>query len=191
VVPIVCGPCELRVWRMEDIGSLVHFANNRRVWETLRDRFPHPYTSADGRRWLESCVTVDPPTTLAISVDGLAMGGIGVQRGADVHRHTAELGYWLGEPYWGRGIATAAVTHFVPWVMSAHAIERVFANVFETNPASMRVLEKCGFEREGLLRRHILKDGRYLDQVVYARLRTSDDGAGAAGPQAARPAHGA
>jgi RimJ/RimL family protein N-acetyltransferase len=158
----------------------VRFANNRRVWQTVRDRFPHPYTVSDGRQWLKACAGVHPPQAMAIVVDGVAVGGIALQRGTDVHRHTAELGYWLGEPYWGRGVTTAAVAHFVPWAMRTVPLERIFASVFASNPASMRVLEKCGFTREGVLRRHILKEGRYLDQIVYAVLQSEvqppDDG---------------
>jgi RimJ/RimL family protein N-acetyltransferase len=164
---IECGPCALRPWRIEDLDSLVRNADDREVWVTLRDRFPHPYTIEAGRAWLAAASVEDPPTALAVAVDGEAVGGIGVVPGADVNRHTAEIGYWLGREWWGRGVATAAVTHFVPWVAQTFGFSRLFAEVFETNPASMRVLEKCGFRREGILRGHAFKDGRYLDQVVY------------------------
>ena len=164
---IDCGVCILRPWRATDLEPLVRHANNRNVWVTLRDRFPYPYTEDAGREWLAAAAAQDPPGALAITVAGEALGGIGIIPGADVNRHTGELGYWLGESHWGRGIATAAVSHFVPWAARTFGLVRVFADVFETNPASMRVLEKCGFTREGVLRKHALKDGRYLDQIVY------------------------
>lgn len=167
MLSIECGPCSLRPWHVNDLDSLVRNADDREVWLTLRDRFPHPYTIDAGRAWLAAASVEDPPTTLAIDVGGEAVGGIGLVPGADVNRHTAELGYWLGRAWWNRGIATAAVSHFVPWAAETFGFVRLFAEVFETNPASMRVLEKCGFQREGLLRSHAHKDGRYLDQVVY------------------------
>lgn len=164
---IDCGVCVLRRWHADDLEALVRHANNRNVWVTLRDRFPYPYTEEAGRAWLASSASQDPPTALAIVVDGEAAGGLGIIPGSDVNRHTGEIGYWLGEAYWGRGIATAAVSHFVPWAARTFGLVRVFADVFETNPASMRVLEKCGFAREGVLRKHACKDGRYLDQIIY------------------------
>ena len=164
---INCGPCVLRPWHVDDLDSLVRHADDRAVWLTLRDRFPHPYTIDAGRAWLAAASAEDQPTALAIDVGGAAVGGIGVVPGADVNRHAAEIGYWLGRAWWGRGLATASVGHFVPWVAQTFGFARLFAQVFETNPASMRVLEKCGFQREGVLRSHALKDGRYLDEVVY------------------------
>jgi ribosomal-protein-alanine N-acetyltransferase len=110
-------------------------------------------------------------TSYAIEVDGEAVGGIGLAIGADVHRLGAEIGYWLGEAVWGRGIATAVVRTLTPWAFATFGLERIFAGVFSSNPASMRVLEKCGYVREGVLRRAVIKDGRMLDQVLYAVTR--------------------
>ena len=169
-VRLDCGVCVLRPWRSDDLAALVHQANNRHVWLTLRDRFPHPYTIDAGRAWLDAAGATNPPTALAIEADGVVAGGIGVVPGVDVHRHTGEIGYWLGQGFWGRGIATAAVAAFVPWVGDVHALTRVFADVFANNPASARVLEKCGFTLEGRMPRHIYKAGEYLDQLVYGRL---------------------
>jgi RimJ/RimL family protein N-acetyltransferase len=164
---IACGLCVLRPWHVNDLESLVRHADDREVWLMLRDRFPHPYTIEAGRAWLAAASVEDPPTALAIDVGGEAVGGIGVIAGADVNRHAGEIGYWLGRAWWGRGLATASVTHFVPWVARTFGFARLFAQAFETNLASMRVLEKCGFQREGILRSHAQKDGRYLDEVVY------------------------
>ncbi len=133
----------------------------------LRDRFPHPYTVEAGRAWLEMASIQDPPTALAIDVDGQAAGGIGVVPGEDVHRYTGTIGYWLGRVYWGRGLATAAVGHFVPWAANTFGFRRFAAEVFEGNGASMRVLEKCGFVREGVRRTHVYKDGQFVDEVIY------------------------
>ena len=173
MISIDCGLCILRPWRARDLESLVRHANNRNVWLTVRDRFPHPYTRDAGREWLESVLAEDPPTTLAIEVAGEAVGGVGLLPGKDVNAHTGELGYWLGEAYWGRGIMTAAVRGFVPWAAATFNLRRFFAEIFESNPASMRVLEKCGFIREGVLRQHARKEGRYLDEVVYGLLLDS------------------
>jgi ribosomal-protein-alanine N-acetyltransferase len=169
-LPIDCGLCGLRPWQASDVASLVREANNRNVWLGLRDQFPHPYTPAAARGWIASTLTERPPPMLAIAVGGEAVGGIGVVAGRDVNRHTGEIGYWLGESYWGRGIATAAVRGFVPYAASAFGLRRLHAKIFANNPASCRVLEKCGFVREGVLREHALKDGRYLDEIVYGLL---------------------
>src|ERR1051326_859026 len=96
--------CTIRPWRKSDLDSLVRYANNRKVWRNLRDRFPHPYTRKDGIWWLEHAAARDPQTNFAIELDGEAIGGVGFEIGEDVHSRTAEIGYWLGEPFWGRGI---------------------------------------------------------------------------------------
>ncbi len=165
--PIACGPCVLRPWRVTDLESLVRHADDKEVSRTLRDRFPYPYTAAAGRAWLAAASIERPPTTLAIDVAGEAVGGIGVVAGSDVNRHAGEIGYWLGRAWWGRGLATASVREFVPWAIGTFGFVRLFADVFETNASSARVLEKCGFLREGVLRAHARKDGRLLDVWVY------------------------
>jgi ribosomal-protein-alanine N-acetyltransferase len=162
-----CGVCSVRVWRPDDVDSLVVHANSRNVWLGVRDRFPHPYTHEVGVAWLARLAGEAPPTALAIDVDGEAVGGIGLVLGEDVNSHTGELGYWLGERYWGLGIATASVRVFGPWACKTFDLERLVAHVFSNNLPSVRVLEKCGFEREGVLRRHAKKDGVYLDEIVF------------------------
>jgi len=167
-MPVIeCGLCVLRAWRPRDLDSLVRHANNPNVAATLRDRFPFPYTRTAGRLWLKAALALRPATALAIAVDGEGVGGVGIEIGQDVNRHTAELGYWLGEACWNRGIATAAVQGFIPWAAQTFGLQRMTAKVFENNPASARVLEKCGFEREGILRKNALKDGKLLDEWVY------------------------
>ena len=168
---LVTPSCVIRDWDPGDQASLVLHANNRSVWRNLRDRFPHPYTPADAEWWLARNATMKPWTHWAIEVEGQAVGSIGFDAGEDVCAGTGEFGYWLGEPYWGRGIMSAAVGAVVSHVFSYHGIERLQASVFEWNPASMRVLEKCGFAREGVLRRAVFKDGCRIDAVLYARVR--------------------
>jgi [ribosomal protein S5]-alanine N-acetyltransferase len=163
------GPVSLRPFRPGDEADLVSAADHREVWINLRDRFPHPYTPADARAWIEHTAGA-APTDWAIALEDRVVGGIGVVPGVDVHRHTGEVGYWLGPEVWGKGLATAALSTFAPWAAAHFGFVRLFAMVKVWNPASMRVLEKCGFEREGLARRVAFKDGRHVDGALYARL---------------------
>jgi [ribosomal protein S5]-alanine N-acetyltransferase len=163
-----CGPCLIRSFRASDLEALVRHANSRAVWLQLRDRFPHPYTTADGLAWLRYVSEAKPETNFAIEADGEAVGGIGLVLGTDVERYSAEIGYWLGERVWGRGLATAAVRALTPWAFAAFGLGRIFALPFAGNRASRRVLEKAGFALEGMLRRSAVKDGRVHDQALYA-----------------------
>ena len=165
-----CGKCVVRDWTRADKPSLVRFANNRNVWRNLKDRFPHPYTEQDAEAWFAFLEGMAAPTAWAIEVEGQAVGGLGVDPGKGMHAKTGNFGYWLGEPYWGRGIMTAAVGQTAPYVLERFGLVRLESPVFEWNPASMRVLEKCGFQREGVLRRSLVKDGELIDQVLYARV---------------------
>jgi [ribosomal protein S5]-alanine N-acetyltransferase len=167
---IGCGICKVRSWRLQDIESLVRHANNHRVWRNLRDRFPHPYTRADAERWVGFAVAADPEVDFAIEFNGELVGGIGLTLGAGEDRHSAELGYWLGEEAWGKGVATAAVRCFAAFAGSTFGLWRIFAVPFSDNAASVRVLEKAGFEREGFMRCSAVKEGRIKDQYLYALL---------------------
>ena len=161
----------LRPWRLEDAPALARHANNHNVSRNLRDVFPFPYTEDDARIFLARTVPQTPPTNLAIEVDGEAAGGIGLHLQQDVHRRTAEIGYWLSETHWGRGIMTEAVVAMTNYGFEQFDLLRVEAVVFARNPASMRVLEKSGFEREGWLRQSVTKDGETMDAALYALLR--------------------
>lgn len=161
----------IRPWRRGDEPSLVRYANNPRVAANLRDAFPHPYTPADARAWIGRAGREDPQTSFALAAGEEAIGGIGLILGSDVFRRSAELGYWLGEPFWGRGITTRAVAAFTAWAFARFELVRIAAGVFESNPASSRVLEKAGFNLEGRLARAVEKGGRILDLLVYARTR--------------------
>lgn len=152
------------------------------VWQNLRDSFPHPYTMEDATSWVRHASAQDPESSFAIDVDGHAIGGIGLMLHTDVERCSAEIGYWIGESFWGRGIASAAIRAVTSYAFNVLSLERVFAVPFAPNLASIRALEKAGFVREGVMRRSVIKDGRILDQVLYAAIRTD--------PVWARGAHG-
>src|SRR5262249_3749477 len=163
--------CTIRPWRQDDAESLARRANNRKVWIALRDLFPHPYTIEDAHTFLKSVVNSEPITLFCVEVNRNAVGEIGIRFGADVHRHTAELGYWLGEEFWGRGIMTEAVAAFTDFCFENFQLRRIYAEPFANNRASARVLEKAGFAFEGRLKHNVLKDGNLLDSLLYARTK--------------------
>lgn len=163
--------CTLRLWHEGDEESLAVHANNRNVWINLEDRFPHPYTPEDAREWVRRAHEDPNQLNLAIVVEGKAVGGIGLVFLQDVHRHTAEIGYWLGEAYWGRGISTEAVKAVTEYIVSRFYVYRIQARVFEWNKASCRVLEKAGYHLEGRLRKHVTKDGKVADEYIFAFTR--------------------
>jgi [ribosomal protein S5]-alanine N-acetyltransferase len=165
---VVLKACEIRSWRSSDLESLVAHANNRDIWLNLRDRFPHPYTARDGHAFLKHMRDQRPETAFAIAVNGEAAGSIAFQLGGDVERVSAEIGYWLGQPFWGRGIATEALVALTEYAIATHGLTRVFAVPFASNTRSCRVLEKAGYVLEGRLRRSAIKDGVITDQLQYA-----------------------
>ena len=160
----------VRDWRMKDASSLAKYADNLKVWLNLRDGFPHPYHHSDAVAFLTRVAGQRPRTFFAIASPDEAIGGIGLSIGEDVHRFTAEMGYWLAEPFWNRGIMTEAIRKLTDEAFSRFGLNRIFAEPYATNPASARVLEKAGFEREGLLRANVVKDGRILDQWLFSRI---------------------
>lgn len=164
----------LRPWRQGDEPALVRYANNRKVWINLTDRFPHPYTPEAARDWVSSQVAeaADPATSFAIEVEGVAVGGIGFNRGSDLGVRTGQIGYWLGEPFWGRGIATEALRLASDHAFREFDFVRLEAHVLEWNPASARVLEKAGYALESRQRQAATKDGQILDLLIYTRLRS-------------------
>lgn len=163
-----CGPCVVRDWTLRDTPSLVRHANNRSVWLNLSHVFPHPYTESDAEAWIAFQSNLPEPTGWAIEVDGEAVGGIGITPRDGIFQKSAEFGYWLGEAYWGRGITSAAARMVAPWALEHFRLIRLESWVFAHNIASARVLEKCGFVREGLLRRSAIKDGQIRDRIAYA-----------------------
>jgi ribosomal-protein-alanine N-acetyltransferase len=165
---LTCGKCKVRSWHPEDVESIVRHANNRKVWLHLRDRFPYPYTKTDARNWIQISLSTQPETNFAIDVSGEAIGGISFDVQTDVERYSAEVGYWLGEEYWGQGIMTSVLKVTTPYAIETYQLNRIYAVPFTHNIASMRVLEKAGYTRECMMRRSAFKDGRFVDEALYA-----------------------
>jgi ribosomal-protein-alanine N-acetyltransferase len=163
--------CTVRLWVESDADSLARHANNRAVSMQLRDRFPYPYGLEQARTFLGWITTQPAPTVWAIEVDGEAAGGIGIELRTDVERVSAEIGYWLGESVWGRGIATEALKAVTAEVFQRFDLTRVFAVPFADHAASIRVLEKAGYVREGHMRQSAIKNGVIRDQALYATYR--------------------
>ncbi len=161
----------VRSFSPDDADSIAKYADNYYVWINLRDLFPHPYSLQDAKNWLKVVRQQDPEQTWAIASSEEVIGGIGVHPQQDVNRQSAELGYWLGEPFWGKGIATAAVKAIVGHAFTHSDFNRIFAGVFAYNAASARVLEKAGFTREGVMRQAVVKNGKTVDQFLYSILR--------------------
>lgn len=159
--------CTLRALELRDAESLARHANDREIWLNLRDLFPHPYTVTNAEWFIEHVEGEDPPLGFGIDVNGAIVGNISLKPGTDVERVSAEIGYWIGRDFWGRGIATDAVIGMTRYAFERLKFRRVFAVPFARNPASCRVLEKAGYVREGVMRHSALKDGRLLDQQLY------------------------
>ena len=167
------GEYIIRNWRMEDAPSIAEYANNRKIWLNLRDAFPHPYGLQDAESFISGSIESNPKTVFAIATQSKAIGSIGLLLGKDVHRFTAEMGYWLAEPFWGKGIMTQAVKRLTAYGIHDLRLHRIFAEPYTTNPASARVLEKAGFTREGILRANVFKDGKMLDQFLFSFVATA------------------
>lgn len=163
--------CTLREWRQGDEASLVRHANNRKIWDNVRDAFPNPYTDEAAREWIEHGSRKPGTLSLAIVMDGVAVGGIGLIFGEDIYAKTAEMGFWLGEEFWNRGIMTEAVKGLTDYAFANYPFASIFAGVFEWNRASARVLEKAGYAFEARLRKHITKNGITVDELIYAVVR--------------------
>lgn len=157
---------KLRHWKISDLESLVKYADNWNVAKNLTDKFPHPYTHEDGLKYLGFASKAE--NIFAIEIDGEAAGSIGFFLQDDVHAKNAEIGYWLAEPFWGRGIVTKAIKQTVDYTFKNHNIERIFARPFGTNFASQKVLEKAGFTLEAKFEKTICKNGEFLDELFYA-----------------------
>ena len=161
--------CTIRPWRLDDAESVARHANSRKIWLAVRDVFPHPYTIQDAHEFLHRATNEQPEMKFCIDIEGAAVGGIGVHPGQDVYRHTATLGYWLGEQFWGHGIMTEAVSAVTNFCFRKFPLRRISAEVFANNPASARVLEKAGFQLEARLKNNVFNDGQVLDSLLYAR----------------------
>jgi len=168
--------CRLRPYRADDLGALVAIADDREVTRWMTAGFPHPYTRADGERWLAIAMLDDPPNHFAIEADGAFAGAIGILPQRGEHEGSAIFGYWLGRRYWGRGIATDAARTMADHAFRSRGLRRLEASVFGPNAASARVLEKAGFTLEGRMRESYLeRDGTPTDALIYARLATDPE----------------
>lgn len=171
-IPRIC----LRPLEKRDIPALIQHADNPHIAGNLRDRFPSPYTEKDALAYIEKQQTEGVTQNLAITKEDKLIGIMGYIPQADVYRLTAEIGYWVSEDFWNKGITTAAIKVFVPWVFGQSDLVRLYANVFDFNPASKRVLEKVGFNFEGISRNAVVKGDVIYDEYRYAILKTNVDG---------------
>lgn len=165
--------CVIREWRMEDASKLAEMLNNKNILNNLRDGLPYPYTTKDAEDYISAMRSADKTKTFAfaITVNDEAIGSIGVFRCDNIHSRTAEMGYYIGEPYWGKGFGTSAVQQACNYIFANTDIMRIFAEPFAYNTASCRILEKSGFICEGTLRHNAVKNGNILDMKMYARIR--------------------
>lgn len=165
--------CKIRKWNLSDAKDLAAALSNKKILDNLRDGLPYPYTEQDGADYISAMLAADENETFAfaITVDDKAVGSIGVFRQENIHRQTAELGYYVAEEYWGKGIMTEAVKQICAYVFDNSDIIRIYAEPFAYNVASCRVLEKAGFQYEGTLRSNAVKNEKVIDMKMYALLK--------------------
>ena len=164
---------KIRKWNMNDAAELAAASNNKKVQDNLRDGIPYPYTAADAEEYISSVLNAekDSQYSWAITADNKVIGSIGVFRKGNIHRYAAEMGYYIAQPWWGKGIGTTAVKEACGYVFKNTDIMRIFAEPFAYNTASCRVLEKAGFEFEGTLRKNAVKNGKVLDMKMYSLIK--------------------
>lgn len=170
-VPMKKCSFRLRTWQESDVSSLAQYLNNRKIWDNCRDHLPYPYTEEDAQSFIEYAMSQQESCEYCIEINGEAVGNIGFMRGTDVERYNAETGYWLAEPFWNQGIASEALREALRRYWTATDVVRVFANVYESNIASMRVLEKVGFRKAGILRKACFKNSRFVDVHSFELLK--------------------
>ena len=159
----------LRPWKIDDAATLTAYFNNVNIWNNLRDYIPHPYTDDDAVKFINSQAELLPTQNFAILDEQEIVGGIGLVLQEDVYKMNVELGYWVAEQFWGKGVATIAVGLFTQYVFETFAINRIVAEVFDYNRASMRVLEKNGYYLESVRRKGILKNDFLTDDFVWVK----------------------
>ena len=161
----------IRNFKMSDKTSITKHANNRKIWRNVRNAFPHPYTETNAEQWISSMLEEKIKTKFAIVVEGKAIGGIGVEKKGDIYCQTMELGYWIGEEYWNKGITTEVIQLITDYAFEEFDLMRLEAYVYHWNVGSMRVLEKTGFRKEAILKKRVFKDGEYVDEHVFSKLK--------------------
>ena len=159
----------IRPWTPEDTAQLAAICNNKKIWLNVRDRFPHPYTINNAVEWISYALTQKPVQNMAIIYKDKIAGSIGVMLKDDVYRKSIEIGYFLGEPFWGKGIATTAVGLLLEYIQAHFDVIRIYAEVFGHNTASMKVLEKNGFHLEGIRKKAVIKNNVVLDDYVWVK----------------------
>jgi ribosomal-protein-alanine N-acetyltransferase len=163
---------ELRPFRKSDAASLQKLADNENVSRYLVDTFPFPYRLEDAVWWIETGSKQNAAINLVIELDGDLVGTVGITPQSGWRGHIAEIGYWVGEPHWGRGVGSAAVREMTRRAFYELDYRKLFAPVLSPNTASMRVLEKCGYERDGVFRDEVTRHGRFYDVHRFARHRS-------------------
>lgn len=161
----------LRPLEPTDQFQLAQLANNKKIFDHVRDHFPFPYEEGHAEAFIKAAREENPKQRFGIVYKGSLCGAIGLGIQQDVYRKTAEIGYWIGEPYWGKGIATKAVALITAYGFSELNLVRIYAGVFDFNIASMKVLEKNGFQKEGIFRHAVIKNGRICDEHRYYKLK--------------------
>lgn len=169
------GNIKLRNWQEKDINSLSKNANNKKIWNNLRDSFPYPYTKLAAKQWIKIANMDNPITNFAIEYNEKAIGGIGIIIQSDIFIKNAEIGYWIGEKYWNKGIASIALKAMVEYSFNHFDIIRLYAHVFETNYASIKVLKKCGFIEEARLESSVYKNNIIQDCFIYSIVKPEND----------------
>lgn len=160
----------VRPWKIEEVPALALLANNINIWNNVRNRLPHPYTIKDAEEWITGRLAEDPVTNFAIEADNVPVGSIGFILKEDVYAKNIEIGYFLGEEYWGKGIVTLAVKQLVEKLIEEFSPARIYAAVYENNIGSMRVLEKNGFLLEAIHRKAVFKNNVLLDEYLWVKL---------------------
>jgi len=171
MIELTDSPIILRALRYSDKETMAILANNKHIWNNLRDEFPYPYTENDALKFIDAVKLKEPQVDFAIDYEHRFSGVISLILQKDILRHSAEVGYWIGEPFWGKGITTAAVALIVDYGFKTLGLQRIYASVFEGNIASQRVLEKCGFKLEGTLVKGAFKNNHYINDLRYGKTK--------------------
>ncbi|MEP0262903.1 GNAT family N-acetyltransferase [Dokdonia sp.] len=164
---------KLREFKNSDALQLSILLNNKKIWDNLRNRIPYPYALEDAKEFIQFCQSENPQTTFIIEKEGTVVGVIGLIVLTDVYCKSAEIGYWLGEPFWNKGIMTKAIQKIVTYGFDELDLVRIFAGVFENNKSSQKVLEKAGFKFECIFEKAIFKNGQLLNEYRYSKINTN------------------